>query len=121
VIDEDVNTLRKILEDLINNIKSGNYSVTQIEEEISNIWNIVHNLNENYTTADDFDDFKNALEGKLKLLYRISSMNLVTNGDDSDTRNYDRDSNDPNTPMIVSVINNLSDLVYAVANYNTDS
>jgi hypothetical protein len=28
VIDEDGNTLRKILEDLINNIKSGNYSVT---------------------------------------------------------------------------------------------
>jgi hypothetical protein len=47
-------------------------------------------------------------------------MNLVTNGDASDTRNYDTDSNDLNTPMIVSVINNLSDLVYAVANYNTD-
>ena len=91
VIDEDGNTLRKLLEDLLDQIKTGG----SITEQIEHILQIIEDLDETYVT-------KTELTQKLELLYKISSMNR-TNVDG--VQNYD--TTETTKPYIVKIIEDI--------------
>lgn len=95
VIDEDGNTLRKLLEDLLDQIHTGG----SITEQIEHILQTIEDLDETYVT-------KTELTQKLELLYKISSMNR-TNVDG--VQNYD--TTETTKPYIVKIIEDIqSDL-----------
>lgn len=132
VIDEDGNTLRRLLEELLDKINGGSFDFSSQIEEIQNI---INNLDATYVNEED-------LINKLKLLYKISSMNR-TDQEDSN-QNFVPDTTKPYIVAVIEeiqtqiqnilgngsgvsltslqeAIDNLNDLLLAIANYNTET
>ena len=140
VIDEDGNTLRKLLNDLLDQIKSGSSDVTT---QIENILSIVDHLDDVYVSETEFSAFLADLTNKLKLLYKISSMNQTD--DSTSSLNYDGLTTKPHIVAVIEdiqeqiqniiggngtglsleglqeAIENLNSLLLSVANYDTRS
>lgn len=143
VIDEDGNTLRKLLEDLLNQIKEGNSDLDDdIENKINELLQyIANNYVNNTTYSSEQTTQNNAIETIRTLLYAISALKSISTGH-LEEYIYAKDTYGVNTdvPYIVKYINdihdkleeligeggeNLSipdiiDILLAVANFDTD-
>lgn len=62
VIDEDGNTLRKLLDDLIDQIKNGTFDIPELKEKIEYIENIVNTINSNYISRTELTNIINGLD-----------------------------------------------------------
>lgn len=141
VIDEDGNTLRKLLDELLNEIKEGGTNVSDLIQEIQNI---IDNLGDTYVTnaflgekLDELNDLyasKRLVENLKTLLWAISALSNTEANNENNLY-----ASDGITPKIVSeinrlaaivgeggsledlesMVNSLRDLLLAVANFDT--
>lgn len=102
VIDEEGNTLRRLLDELLDKVKSGQ---SDVNIEITKIRNLLEQLEERVVDKEAFDALK-------KLVYAISSVSNISRSlTDLEENIYERDSEDIQTPTpyIVSYIKNLKE------------
>lgn len=99
VIDEDGNTLRKLLDELVTEIRDGNYNITNdIDSKIVYLQEFIE---QNYTNLEAFEELKT-------LLYAISALKTI---ESAELEKYifvrDENSNQTPKPYIVKVIEDL--------------